>query len=95
MNVSEIRPTPAHTAAVSGKPSPTGFEDQLRKVTPRALGQQQATEAQEQPAPLTRSERDYFEQLFPDAADEVRTYNPFRRDNTAPARVGTLIDRKG
>lgn len=53
-------------------------------------------EAKENPAVLTDSERNFFEGAFPDAAEEVRSYNPYQRDGaSAPARLGSLLDRRG
>jgi hypothetical protein len=54
------------------------------------------SEAKESPAALTDSERQYFEGAFPGAADEVRSYNPSQRDGASvPARLGSLLDRRG
>ena len=66
----------------------------LRETT--ATPPSSTTPTKEHPAALTNSERAYFEQLFPEASDEVRSYSPYQRDRgTVPARLGTLLDRKG
>jgi hypothetical protein len=69
----------------------TSFQDELKK---QPLSSTPA-ENEGEPA-LTTSEKQYFEQLFPNAVDEVRMYNPYQREGaTTSVRLGTLIDRKG
>ena len=70
----------------------TSFQEEMQKQPlPSAT-----TENKAQPAALTNSEKEYFEQLFPNAVDEIRTYNPYQRDGAATSvRLGTLFDKKG
>jgi hypothetical protein len=70
----------------------TSFQEEVKK---QSLSSTPAAK-KERPAALTNSEKQYFEQLFPNAADEIRTYNPYERDGaTTSVRLGTLFDKKG
>jgi len=45
---------------------------------------------------LDPNEEQYFEQLYPDSAQEIRAHNTYRRDGVTVAfNAGTVIDRKG
>jgi hypothetical protein len=45
---------------------------------------------------ISEAEKQYFETLFPAAADAVRTYSPYQRNGlTKAAGIGTLVDVKG
>jgi hypothetical protein len=45
---------------------------------------------------MSQAERQYFETLFPAAADAVRTYSPYQRNGlTKAAGIGTIVDVKG
>ena len=98
MNVSEIRNTPSQLPVHRKQTRPAGeesFEAQLGKtvVTPAQINDGSHTIT---PAALTQPERDFFERLFPEAAEEVRTYNPYQRERSQIAvKLGTLVDRRG
>ena len=102
MNVNEIRQSPVPLTILKQtqkRTTGTSFDRQLQNTsTTDVKSNEVATpqQAKEHPAMLTNSEKEYFEQLFPNAAEEVRTYNPYRRDGaTIAVKVGTHIDRKG
>lgn len=87
MNVNEIRSAAVQSQVLRPAHKRAG-ETQFR-----ALGK---NEAQEAPAALTDSERNYFEGAFPDALDTVRSYNPYQRDGASvPTRLGLRLDRRG
>jgi hypothetical protein len=45
---------------------------------------------------LSSAEKSFFEQMFPAAADEIRSYHAYQRTGIQPTtNVGTMIDRKG
>ncbi|MBI5474621.1 MAG: hypothetical protein HY961_19970 [Ignavibacteriae bacterium] len=93
MNVNEIRPhIPSPTLPKPAQKNAKGtFDESLNSAAATASPQ-----AQETPAALTSSEREYFEHLFPEASQSVRSYNPCRRDGVKePATLGTIVDRKG
>ncbi len=47
-------------------------------------------------APISEDERTYFQQLFPTAAEELRTYSPYQKNGMPSAgQLGRLIDAKG
>jgi hypothetical protein len=91
MNVNEIRNTPPQVSTlkpVQKKPATT-FESEL--------GKSAATESCATPAAeLTNSERTYFQELFPKSSEEIRHYNPYKRDGVkTDTRIGSLLDRRG
>ncbi len=90
MNVNDIRSGAGQVQLLKQvqRSSGSAFQEEIEK--------QSASKVKEHPAALTTSEKQYFEQMFPSAADEIRTYNPFQRDGAATlAKLGSLIDRKG
>lgn len=45
---------------------------------------------------ISDDEKKFFQELFPTAAEEIRTYTPYQSSgHQQPARLGTLIDAKG
>ncbi|MCX7984329.1 MAG: hypothetical protein N3A63_05455 [Bacteroidetes bacterium] len=45
---------------------------------------------------LNAEEHKFFEQLFPEAVHDLRSYHAYKRDGTRSTfTTGTLIDRKG
>ena len=45
---------------------------------------------------ISDAEKQYFEGLFPSAADEIRSYSPYQRNGARQsAGLGTLVDVKG
>lgn len=95
MNVNEIR-QPAHSWAPIQHPSKTAekqFEKHLKGVNTSSAEPQDVGEA----APgLTKSEQEYFEELYPTARGEVHGYNPYTSaGTTASVRLGSLVDRRG
>lgn len=45
---------------------------------------------------ITEGEKQYFEELFPSAAGDIRTYSPYQRNGERNAvSLGTLIDVRG
>jgi hypothetical protein len=95
MNVNEVRPTPQPMSPA--KPIRKGSAKQFQSEMDAALPVQAKQEqAKVQPAALTNSEKNYFEQLFPNSREEVRAYNPYQKENgKVEIRLGTLLDRKG
>lgn len=100
MNVNEIRNSAAQLPNLKRKPAEESpFADQLKSVLPatsKAEQMQSTLRAGERPAALTDSEKEYFEQLFPNSVEEISSYNPYEKDGLKTAvQRGTLIDRKG
>ena len=77
----------------------TKFEEQLKNTSSTASKSSDVSSAQkakERPAALTNSEKEYFQQLYPNASDEIQTYNPYHRDGArTAAQLGSMLDRKG
>jgi hypothetical protein len=100
MNINEIRNTPAlpplQKKSQKALSEPT-FESQLKNAEhTTARPQDVLHQGNEHPAALTSSEREYFERLFPNSAEEIRTYSPYQNDKSkAAAKLGSLLDRKG
>ena len=47
-------------------------------------------------AKISDDERNYFQQLFPTAAEEMKTYNPYQKSGSRTGgQIGRLIDMKG
>jgi hypothetical protein len=45
---------------------------------------------------LSPAEKSFFEQMFPAATDEIRSYHSYQRSGAQPTmNIGTMIDRKG
>jgi len=45
---------------------------------------------------LSDQEKDFFQQLFPSSAADIRAYAPYQRNGRQqPSQIGTLIDGKG
>jgi hypothetical protein len=91
MNVNEIRTTPPQVSTLkpAQKKPATSFESELQKNAPTDDRSQRADK-------LTNSERSYFQDLFPQSAEEIRRYNPYQRDGVKnEVRLGTLLDRRG
>jgi hypothetical protein len=62
-------------------------------VLPPTATRQETPGAQ---APLTPDEKQFFEELYPEAAGEIRSYPTYSRSGeTQEARLGSMIDRKG
>lgn len=100
MNVNPISNSAAQIPALKqAQKSSAGasFEEQLQRTSPANVKPHAAPlNAQEQPAMLTNTEKEYFEQLFPNSAEEIRSYNPYQKDGaTTTAKLGSLVDRKG
>lgn len=98
MNVTDIRNTPAQLPVHKKNTRPAGeesFEATLKNIPAEATRTGETKQALS-PAALTQPEQAFFERLFPDAADEVRSYNPYQRDQASPTvKLGTIIDRRG
>jgi hypothetical protein len=93
MNVNEIRSNvpPQVLLKQSPKNAKGAFDQNLS-----AAVASEPTQAEEVPAALTSSEREYFEHLFPESTETVRSYNPYQRDGVkTPATLGTVFDRRG
>jgi hypothetical protein len=56
-----------------------------------------AVEQEGQRAVLTTDEKQFFEQLFPGSAAEIRSHQAYTNNgqHVHPQQTGTLIDRKG
>jgi flagellum-specific peptidoglycan hydrolase FlgJ len=45
---------------------------------------------------LTQDEKNFFEELFPSAAQQIREYHAYGRDGSRKAvTTGTVVDRRG
>jgi hypothetical protein len=94
MNVNDVRSAAAQTQTLrqAQQRATIQFHELVNEHSPDSIN----TETKELPAALTDSERQYFEQVFPDATEDVRSYNPYQRDGVnVPVRLGSLLDRKG
>jgi hypothetical protein len=95
MNINQVRNTVPQPTLTTLLKKTTASQFQTDIAT--ALTVQPKEESpKESPSILTNSEREYFEQLFPASAEEVRRYNPYQKDGgKVEIRLGTLLDRKG
>ncbi|MBP8975399.1 MAG: hypothetical protein KBG83_01655 [Bacteroidetes bacterium] len=92
MDVSQI-----NTNGINTNPSlrRQGGQIQVRENTPADAKRFEIEQRKENPL-ITPEEQQFFEQLYPDATDEVRAYRTYRRDGSQAAlTTGTHIDRKG
>jgi hypothetical protein len=49
-----------------------------------------------QEAVLSKTEQNFFEQLYPDSTQEIRSYQTYRRDGERMmVNMGSVVDRKG
>ncbi|MBX2989633.1 MAG: hypothetical protein KF749_00545 [Bacteroidetes bacterium] len=98
MNVSDIRNTPVQLPVhkKQTRPAPEESFDAALKNIPAEILRTDGGKQTPSPVALTQTEQAFFERLYPDDVDEVRSYNPYQGDR-APrtVKLGTLIDRKG
>lgn len=98
MNVSNIQSSAIQPTSVKKHPAPGGesaFEKNLKNVSSDSAPTREV-QGQEYPAVLSQPEREYFEQLFPSSSEDIRSYNPYKRDNAlSSVKLGSLFDRKG
>ena len=60
------------------------------------LETRQAASAEATAVPISDAEKKFFQQLFPNAAEEIRTYTPYQKNGLQqPMQVGTHIDVRG
>ncbi|HOV98544.1 MAG TPA: hypothetical protein PK595_03100 [Bacteroidota bacterium] len=72
-----------------------GGQIQVRENIPADAKRFEIEEGKENSV-ITQEEQKFFEQLYPDATNEVRAYQTYRRDGShAALTTGTHIDRKG
>lgn len=99
MNVNDIRQTPPQMTILKQsqkRAAGTPFDAQIKQTPGEEKNAKMIEHPHQQPAALTTSEKDYFEQLYPSSIDEVRTYNPYQRGGAqTTVRLGTHFDRKG
>jgi len=75
--------------------------DTTHDLVPADGATTQSVGAPEQPVAaantvLSKEEKAFFQELFPTAAEEIRTYTPYLRNGRQQAsQIGTLIDAKG
>ena len=82
--------TPYTKNSAAAKPFPPS--DLVHANTTEALQTQQ----QGNESVLTTKEQNFFEQLYPDSTQELRSYQTYRRDGERMmVSMGSLIDRKG
>lgn len=95
MNVNEIRNFITQVPIIKKSEKPLGespFGEQLKNASET----QSAQSGKERTAVLSNSEKQYFEQLFPNSAEEIRSYNPYQRGGAkTDVKLGSLVDRKG
>ena len=91
--INQIRTTPyapqtKNAAVVKQFPS-------TEAVTGSAVQAKKAQQDDQEPV-LTNNEQNFFEQLYPDSTQEIRSYQTYRRDGERMmASMGSLVDRKG
>jgi hypothetical protein len=95
MNIHEIRNPAAQVPLLKKSTTPpddSAFEHQLQ----RASAKSDVGRGTERPTALTEAEKEYFQQLFPNSAEDISTYNPYQVNGSRMApRLGSLVDRKG
>jgi hypothetical protein len=80
-------PKPKEAAALKRFPS---FESE-RTDKIESQGEQHGAEPV-----LSQNEQNFFEQLYPNSAQEIRSYQTYRRDGErVTAAMGSVVDRKG
>jgi hypothetical protein len=98
-NISNAPGTPAVIPSVikrraGGQESVKAFSLENESVQNRDIASPVVKQSGEQV--ISEEEKQYFETLFPAAADAVRTYSPYQRNGLPKAGgIGTLVDVKG
>jgi hypothetical protein len=50
----------------------------------------------DQDSVISKTEQNFFEQLYPDSTQEIRSYQTYRRDGERMmVNMGSVVDRKG
>ncbi len=71
---------------------------QFPSLEPASTGkiESQNKRQDDQDAVLSKNEQNFFEQLYPDSTQEIRSYQTYRRDGERMmATMGSVVDRKG
>lgn len=92
MDITPLSSTPAVHRPHGGETVRRASPPEDRSVQPES----QDTTPSASPRTITKEEKEFFEQLFPAAAPEIRVYQVYSRTGgTTAALAGTVIDRKG
>jgi len=95
MNVQNIRivpPAPQQPSQPNGAPVKP-FAPSFEAEQARAAGKMSAETSGDV---LTQDEKNFFEELFPSAAQQIREYHAYGRDGSRNAvSTGTVVDRRG
>lgn len=95
MNISNIRFSASQDVYQKRQgASPLSSEAQKQVAEPQAQPvEQQGTLA---PNVLNNEEKEFFKELFPSAADEIRSYQNYDKEGAKMAvRLGAFVDKKG
>jgi hypothetical protein len=106
MNVNGTYPQPGYPNAVPQSQSTVqkrrnghaeGIQSSGFKPNADDVGSAQDPKNAESATPaVSEDEKKFFQQLFPTAAEEIRTYTPYQRNGQQqPAPIGSLFDVKG
>jgi hypothetical protein len=80
------------------KPKDTSALKPFQSFEPATTGKIESLSAQQdnQDSVLSKTEQNFFEQLYPDSTQEIRSYQTYRRDGERMmATMGSVVDRKG
>lgn len=78
----------ADAERIQGSPLETKADD-LNSI-------QDAKAAQSSSVPISEDEKQFFQELFPTAAEEIRAYTPYQKNGQQqPAQIGSLFDVRG
>jgi hypothetical protein len=95
MAIDEIRYSPAQLTPVWRKLSP-GSAPETETGNQAGSAASAGDAGSESPDVLSPAEQDFFEKLFPEAGNSVKTYSLYGQNGPSSAsRPGMLLDRKG
>lgn len=95
MNVSNIKFSAlqdVYQKRQSAAPASSETRKQIHEPQAQPVGQQSVLAAKE----LNNEEKEFFKELFPAAANEIRSYQSYDKEGTKmAARLGAFVDKKG
>ncbi|HVN47596.1 MAG TPA: hypothetical protein VMU30_02125 [Bacteroidota bacterium] len=86
------------TSTYTPQTKETAALKQFQPFESASTGKIDLTNAQhdDQDSVLSKNEQNFFEQLYPDSTQEIRSYQTYRRDGERMmATMGSMVDRKG
>jgi hypothetical protein len=86
------------TTTYTSQTKNTAALKQFQPFEPASTGSIETQKEQQgdQDSVLSKTEQNFFEQLYPDSTQEIRSYQTYRRDGERMmVNMGSVVDRKG